>query len=161
MINYKRHWAYLKYVMRHKYFVFIGARQCGCSLWRCLVHDISKFSPDEWFGYAKTFYAENGEGQYKPGHDFDISWLKHQHRNLHHWQYWLLRMDNGATIPQEMPIKYVREMIADWMGAGRAITGEWEVFEWYNNNRHKMVFHPKTEDQIDSILNIVKYYKGL
>jgi hypothetical protein len=33
-----------------------------------------------------------------------------------------------------MPEKFVREMVADWMGAGRAITGRWDVNDWYRPN---------------------------
>lgn len=158
MFNVRRHWNYFKYLIRHKYYVFIGIRVCGGSPYRALVHDMSKCLPSEWSPYASTFYKPDGSGQYTPSKDFNIAWLKHIHRNKHHWQYWILRMDSGETIPQEIPQKYVREMVGDWMGAGKAITGRWEVGEWYDNNKYKMRLHPKTKDEVDALISVVREY---
>lgn len=51
-----------------------------------------------------------------------------------------------------MPEIYVREMVADWMGAGRAIHGHWEIQEWYDKNRQMIVLHPQTRTLVESIL---------
>jgi len=144
----KRHIAYLRYLIRHKWFVFVAARRYGCSFWRAVVHDVSKFLPDEWMPYARTFYASDGAKQYEPTEAFDMAWLSHQRRNLHHWQTWV----HGGTKPMPMPQKYVREMVADWAGAGRAITGKWEVADWYEKNQHKMALHPRTRAMVDDLL---------
>lgn len=154
-MKYKRHWSYLKYVVRHKWFVFIASFRITVipPLWRMIVHDMSKFRPSEWFPYAETFYAPDGSKQYKPTEDFDIAWLHHQHRNPHHWQYWMLKQDNGKTKVIDMPREYIIEMVADWMGAGKAITGEWEVKEWYGNNKHKIVMSDKTKELVEWIIN--------
>jgi hypothetical protein len=156
----RKHWAYFKYLARHKWFVFVATRQTGCSLWRGVVHDLSKFNPMEWKAYANAFYANDGSSHYKPTDDFDAAWLHHQHKNLHHWQYWILCMDDGRVFPIDMPDKYVREMVADWMGAGKAITGKWEAYEWYNKNRSKITLSPKTESDVDVILDTIKDFKG-
>jgi hypothetical protein len=76
----------------------------------------------------------------------------HQHRNPHHWQHWLLRTDRGDVLAIEMPRRYALEMVADWMGAGRAITGRWECAEWYAKNREKIVLHENTRRLVDGIL---------
>lgn len=144
----RRHWAYLKYVLKHKWFVFIASRMIGSSLWRALIHDLSKFRPSEWFAYANTFYGSDGSKLYNPTSEFDVAWLLHQHRNPHHWQYWILREDNpesGELKILEMPHKYTLEMVADWMGAGRAIMGRWECSDWYMKHKSKILLHPSTE----------------
>ena len=51
-----------------------------------------------------------------------------------------------------MPEKYAREMVADWAGAGRAITGKWETLEWYKKNQEKILLHPETRSLVESIL---------
>lgn len=84
----KRHLNYLKYVVRHKWFVMVECFRLGIPFLG-LVHDISKFSPMEWISYAHTFYKPNGEKQYVESVEFAHSWMLHQHRNKHHWQYWL------------------------------------------------------------------------
>ena len=35
-------------------------------------------------------------------------------------------------------------MVADWMGAGRAITGKWDVAGWYADNWRKIHLRPET-----------------
>lgn len=137
----KRHWNYLKYVFRHKWFVLIAGVKIGAPFWRLIIHDWSKFLPSEWKPYAYTFYDKNGNKQYKESPEFKRAWNYHQKRNKHHWQYWLLKEDDGLFIPIAMPEKYMLEMLADWMGAGRAITGRWEVVEWYEKNNHKIILH--------------------
>ena len=210
----RRHWSYLRYVLRHKWFVLVAGLKIGCPLWRLLVHDISKFRPSEWFPYAVTFYAKDGSKQYVESVAFNLAWLLHQHRNPHHWQHWVLRQDNpdrryliqdmgdweGLThihdvkqpsaeafvpdmdlranrpdvdrmmrqllrhanadaglIPMRMPDKYLREMVADWMGAGRAITGRWETCEWYNKNRRGIVLEEVTRSLVEGLLNYKAY----
>lgn len=148
----RRHWNYFKYIMRHKWFVMISSQKIGASMWQALIHDASKFLPSEWIPYANTFYKSDGSKQYDETPAFNVAWLKHQHRNPHHWQHWILRMDSGNTVAQEIPMRYVLEMIADWMGAGRAITGKWESAEWYANNRDKIVLHDKTRKIVDGII---------
>lgn len=154
----RRHWAYLKYVIKHKWFVFVASRRVGSSLWLALIHDLSKFRLSEWFAYANVFYDLDGGPQYMPTTEFDMSWLLHQHRNPHHWQYWVLRKDNpdpDELVLLAMPRKYILEMVADWMGACKVITGKWECFEWYEKNKDKILLHSSTEAFVDVLMAYV------
>lgn len=54
----------------------------------------------------------------------------------------------------QMPEHFVREMVADWAGAGRAITGRWEVADWYAKNKGKMLLHPQTLALVERLLRI-------
>lgn len=56
----------------------------------------------------------------------------------------VLRHDARVVKTLPMPRDLVREMVADWMGAGRAITGRWEAAEWYLANAQKMLLHYET-----------------
>jgi hypothetical protein len=140
----KPHLQYASYVARHKWFVFLAGLKTGAPLWRLVIHDWSKLTPAEWGPYVRTFYDKSRK---RPG-EFDAAWLHHQHRNPHHWQHWVLREDDGDTKAIRMPDVLVREMVADWMGAGRAITGKWDLDEWFGANRHKMVLHQDTEELV-------------
>lgn len=148
----RRHWAYLQYVVRHKWFVLCASRKTKTSLWRALIHDLSKFRPTEWGPYARTFYGTDGRSRYVETREFNKAWLKHQHRNPHHWQHWLLQLDSGGVLTIEIPRKYVREMVADWMGAGRAITGRWDYAEWYHRNWDKIQLHPNTRAFVEALI---------
>jgi len=145
--------AYLKYIIRHKWYVYLASKKVGVSFWRALVHDWTKLLPSEWKPYRDTFYKEDGTKQYKPTTEFEYAWNAHQKRNKHHWQYWLITFDKGNTEFLEMPEVYVREMVADWIGAGWAITGDPNnVHGWYESNNHAMKLSIKTRAVVERIL---------
>ena len=154
------HLAYLRYVLRHKWFVWLAGRAVGLSSWRGLVHDWSKLLPSEWTPYVHHFYTPEGGRNHWLRDDlddtFNRAWNYHQKRQPHHWQYWVLRFDDGQMLALPMPEVYVRELVADWAGAGRAITGRArETWEWYERNRHRMLLHPDTSALIERLLPLV------
>lgn len=142
------HLQYLKYILKHKWYVFLAGTLTGAPLHRLLLHDLSKFRPSEWAAYANYFYKDSSDNS-----ALNIAWLHHQRRNKHHWQYWYLVQDNGETVPQPMPESYVREMVADWAGAGKAATGRWDVSQWYRENKYSMKLHKETRTLVESILS--------
>lgn len=175
----KAHWNYLKYVIRHKWHVYQASRITGASRFRGLIHDWSKFLPCEWFPYVDNFYAdkpvpahgdERNFGGLSPveceyiiksrNRAFDHAWNHHQKANKHHWQYWVLINDSDEPKyqPMQMPEKYVREMVADWVGAGIAITGRMEAGSWYAKNKDNMVLHEISRGQVESIIRVVEEY---
>lgn len=164
----KNHIAYLKYVLRHKWFVYRAGRITRAPLWRLIIHDWSKFLPCEWFPYVGSFYNADGTkadwGLRTPFgiQWFDQAWNHHQKFNKHHWQHWVLTTDSDEPRTKALPIpeKFIREMVADWMGAGLAITGRMEVQEWYDKNASKMILHPDTKIRVDEILkDVANYYR--
>lgn len=146
-----KHIHYAWYLIRHKWFVFRAGLSVGAPLWRLIIHDWSKLTPLEWTAYAESFYGPRPRDEDVKQH-FRLAWLHHQHCNPHHWQHWVLREDDGGTLALPMPEKLIREMVADWMGAGRAITGKWEVMNWYSLNEHKMNIHPRTKARVEELL---------
>ena len=146
----RAHGRYASYVVRHKWFVLVAGLRVRAPLWRLLIHDWSKLLPCEWGPYVRSFYGPQPRtDEVKAA--FDAAWLHHQHANPHHWQHWVLREDNGDTKILRMPEKLVREMVADWMGAGRAITGRWDVVGWYAQNRSKILLHDDTRARVDAL----------
>lgn len=149
----RRHWAYFKYVVRHKWFVYLACRSMGVSWWQAVKHDWHKFLPSEWFPYASAFYNSDGSKRYVESAKFSQAWNLHQKRGKHHWQHWLITWDRGDTEPLEMPWKYAAEMVADWWGAGRAITGEWDAPTWYENNKGRIIVTADTRQSVEFILS--------
>lgn len=152
----KRHINYLKYVLRHKWFVFIAGLAIGVSWWRLIKHDWHKFLPGEWMPYASTFYAPDGKSQYVESGEFSYAWNLHQKRADHHWQHWLITWDRGQTECLPMSDAALKEMLADWYGAGRAITGQWGAREWYQKNADKIQIHPVTRARVEKYLETIE-----
>lgn len=152
----KQNWMYFKYLIRHKYYVMKACHMLGLGTWVGLKHDMSKFLPSEWIPYKECFYDETGKKRYLETEEFINAWFLHQKRNKHHWQYWLLTLDKGNVQAVKMPERYMVEMVADWIGAGIAITGEMEVWEWYKANRNNMTLHPETRNDVEMLLRWTK-----
>lgn len=174
----KAHWSYLKYVLRHKWFVYLWCRRIGqVSLWRAIIHDWSKFLPCEWFPYVDTFYSKKPEPGYGDARNhgrlspqeceriiadrkaaFDRAWNHHQKFNKHHWQYWLLTNDSDEPKSRALriPLPYVNEMVADWCGAGQAINGKMEVWSWYEKNYDKIILHEDTRRTVDACIGFIE-----
>ena len=163
MASFLMHWHNLKYLLRHKWFVFIECYKLGIP-WQGFIHDLSKLRPSEWKAYAEFFFWPGWK--WAPGLETPIArrnpqalnraWLHHVHRNPHHWDYWVLhtRWDqtgSGEIFP--MPNKYRCEMLADWRGATRARNGP-NAREWYLAHRGKMRLHPETQQWLEQQLGI-------
>lgn len=158
-----RYLDYLKYISRHKWYVFRGC--CKYKLyWRGVTHDFSKFLPSEWFPYMDFFYGKKAKEHQETCKDtkpsvtdstaFDKAWLLHQKRNPHHWQYWILAFDDGRIECLPMPKKYWQEMIADWYGAGMAIAGRTDPAPWYLANKDKIKLHEDTRRAVEKELEV-------
>jgi Family of unknown function (DUF5662) len=150
-----KHLRYLRYLARHKWFVLVAGLRVHAPLWRLLIHDWSKFLPSEWFAYAQSFYGPQPRTE-ETKRRFNRAWLHHQHFNPHHWQHWVLHEDSGQTKVVEMPLPLMREMVADWAGAGRGMTGKWEVRAWYWKNQPHIQLNPVTRYMAESLLD--KYF---
>lgn len=149
----RRHLCYLNYLIVHKRHVFVECLKLGVPL--AIFHDWTKLLPDEWFPYARCFYAPDGTKHYKPDAAFTKARLLHHHRNRHHWQFWLVIEDCGETECLAMPDIFRCEMMADWKGAAKS-SGKTDLLGWYTTCRETMRFHPDTRHWIDEQLDYHK-----
>lgn len=137
-------WAaqYAWLTVKHKWWVLLAGRKVGgIPFWRLLVHDLSKFGPHELFAYGRQFFGDKGDPD-----GFAEAWLHHQNVNPHHWEYWMprtghVRSDPAMKMPPPLPMPdtYVREMVADWMGASKAYTGSWDMTDWLDKNLPRII----------------------
>lgn len=152
---------YLKYVIKHKWFVFIECCKMGIPI-RGILHDLSKLRLSEFIPYMNFFYRQKAKTEYQGEHiqdNFSKAWLLHLKRNPHHYQYWLLNNDDGTIRCLEMPEKYIKEMVADWIGAGRAIHGvNSDMIKWFEENKDKIMsrMHSNSIIIMQEILNHIK-----
>lgn len=146
------HYRFLKYTLRHKWFVFIECVKLGIP-WRGIKHDWTKFLPIEWRGYAERF--KNGNFDYDGAMESYVyrrAWLHHQNHHDHHWQYWALVQESGEILCVEMPDKCRREMLADWLGVGKSL-GKPNSLAWYETMKHKIHLHIETRRWVEHELS--------
>ena len=113
---------HLHMVNKHKYLVFKLSLKAGIPL-RGLLHDLSKYSPIEFFEGVKCY-----DGKISPikvcklKNGYSKAWLHHKGRNKHHFEYWY-----DFNTPDKTPVipyVYTVEMICDTLSAGMAYKGK-------------------------------------
>ena len=131
-------------------------------------HDASKNSQEEYNAYDDYFYADKRTPEILQA--FDYAWLHHLHNNPHHWQYWILKEDEGSVFnnsmivkPLEMPDIFILEMLADWWSfswrnflSSHDKNDLYEVFNWYNEHTDKMLLHENTKKKVEDILGLLR-----
>ena len=151
-----KHFKYLVYVLKHKWYVFLACSKTGHP-WLGLIHDWSKFRWSEWAPYVNHFYGHDAEAYSKREKDdeaFDQAWLYHQNRNRHHPQYWTSTNRRKEITVAEMPIKYTEEMLADWIGAARA-KGQGGIYSptWYDRVKNTLILGEATRRWVENAID--------
>lgn len=113
------------------------------------IHDLSKFSLEEAIGYSQHDFKSDSID-----YAFEQAWHHHKMNNPHHPEYWLNPNREGMPEPIEMPMKYIIEMVADWLGAGK--TYGKSIEEWLPGNLHKFLFHPMTTNNLSNVLKCLE-----
>ncbi len=153
--------AYADSLREHIAYVREAGRKLGVLEDRLAIHDDSKWSLAEFPGYAMHF-----QGGGDPD-GFAAAWLHHIHHNPHHWQHWIFPdgfTPKGSNVEAgviEMPANYCLEMVADWMGAGMAYTGSWDMSKWLSDNFHKVRVHSRTARYLLGVLKGLGYEEAL
>ena len=119
-------------------------------------HDQSKYEREEYIPYDDYFYGPPAtRGSHATVEAFNTAFLRHIHKNPHHWQYWVLQHDDEPEEALEMPMEYVIEMICDWWSFSFKSGNLKEIFDWYE--KHKgMVLHEKTRKIVEDILKKIR-----
>ena len=150
-------WKHFCLVNKHRWYVFKLSIKAGIPF-RGLVHDLSKYSPTEFFESAKYF---NGEKSpiilARQDLGYSKAWLHHKGRNKHHFEYWI-DMTKDERFPVFPPYKYMVEAVCDKIAAGMAYKKkEWtqkEPFNYWTNieKNNAVLKHPATIEFMDTVL---------
>lgn len=118
-------------------------------------HDASKSDPEEYEAYDAYFYGRNRS--YNVVRNFRYAWLRHIHKNPHHYQYWILLNDEPyeGEIALDIPKNYVIEMICDWWSFSWSSGNLREIFDWYNEHKDYMKFSNNTRKLVEYILQMI------
>ena len=159
MINGLRHFYK---ICKHKYYVNKYCRMAGIP-WRGIKHDMSKFSPTEFFESVKYYQGNRSPiDACKEVNGYSKAWMHHKGRNSHHFEYWIDNLDNGGS-PLKMPFDDACEMICDYLGAGHAYMGKNFSFEneydwWRKKGKSNLVMHHHTKTFVDRTLYRLKMF---
>lgn len=80
---------HLRTVNRHRHLVRKYCFRLGL-YWQGLTHDLSKYSPTEFWRSAKYYQGyRSPNDQERLVNGVSLSWLHHKGRNRHHFEYWI------------------------------------------------------------------------
>ena len=136
-------------ITRHKWYVFQYCCKAGL-VWRGIKHDMSKYSPVEFWESVKYFTGDKSPiDNCKKENGHSKAWMHHKGRNTHHYEYWQDNFDNGG-VPVQMPYEDAIELVCDYLAAGRAynkgnlsLESEWNW--WLNKTSGPIAMHPQTK----------------
>ena len=128
-----------------------------------LFHDLSKYSPTEFFAGAKNYqgYRSPNENE-REQQGYSVAWLHHKGRNRHHFEYWTdyNPKEKGVLTPVKMPFKYVIEMFCDRVAASKIYMKEnyndASPLEYFLRSKKTRFIHPETSDFLESLLVMLK-----
>lgn len=140
-------------ITKHRWIVFKLSLRVGIP-WRGLVHDLSKYSPTEFWESAKYY-----QGDRSPilacveDKGYSEARIHHVGRNKHHPQYWY---DEFSSIKEPIiPYKYVAEMICDQIAASKTYKKKnWtnaSTLEYWQKTEPKTHLNPKIKNMLTEI----------
>lgn len=154
-------WGHLKTISHHRWLVMCGCFRVG--LYRQgLTHDLSKFSPTEFWTGAKYYQGTRSpNAAEREDKGYSVAWMHHKGRNKHHYEYWTdLSLETRRYEPVEMPRRYLVEMVMDRRAAcmtyqGKNYTSASPV-EYFEKSRERLLMHPNTEKALGYLLEMLR-----
>jgi len=148
-------------ITRHRHQVIRHCYKAGI-LWQGLLHDLSKYSPKEFFVGAKYYQGDRSPNEAeREAYGYSKAWMHHKGRNLHHFEYWTDYDPKTKQLqPVEMPLKYVKEMFCDRVAASKIYLGDKYTddapISYFLKGKERRIIHPKTSDLIEKLLFMLK-----
>ena len=154
---------HLRTVNRHRHLVRKYCFRLGL-YWQGLTHDLSKYSPTEFWRSAKYYQGyRSPNDQERLVNGVSLSWLHHKGRNKHHFEYWIdfSRTSQGIA-GAKMPVNYLVEMVMDRIAACKVYRGkdytDASAWEYYQRERPYLnsAMHTETRAELEKILIMLK-----
>ena len=153
---------HFKTITHHKWLVMQGCFHLG--LYRQgLLHDLSKYSPIEFWVGAKYFagnHSPNDNERRDKG--YSSAWLHHKGRNKHHLEYWIDYSVDGDhhMVGLPMPTHFVAEMFCDRIAACKIYMGDKYTdrapYDYYMRSVGHYIIHPQTAELLLQMLTALK-----
>lgn len=157
-------WHLIKHfttITKHRHKVINHCRKCGI-FWQGMRHDLSKYSPTEFFAGAKFYLGDRSptEGERRT-YGYSKAWMHHKGRNRHHFEYWTdYNPQTHRMEAVEMPINFVKEMFCDRVAAGKIYLGDNYTnnnpIEYFERGNAKSSMHPNTAALLEEWLKMLR-----
>ncbi len=151
---------HFKTITRHRHKVIEHCRRAGI-FWQGLLHDLSKYSPTEFFRGAKYYQGSQSPNvQERAENGYSAAWLHHKGRNRHHFEYWMdYHPVERKVLPVKMPLRYVVEMFCDRVAASKIYRGadytDQDPLKYFTHAKSMRVIHPETSDFLERLLTML------
>lgn len=144
-------------ITKHRHAVIRHCAKAGI-LGQGLLHDLSKYSPIEFWNGARYYQGTRSpNAKEREVNGYSAAWLHHQGRNRHHFEYWHdFNVESRRVEPVKMPLKYVAEMFCDRIAASKIYKGkeykDTNPLDYFNNGNARLSMHPETADFLEKLL---------
>ena len=148
-------------ITKHRILVMKGCFKVGL-YWQGLVHDLSKYSPVEFWNGARYYQGTRSPNTVeRETKGYSEAWMHHKGRNRHHYEYWTdmnRQTRNYESIP--MPRKYLVEMVMDRRAACIVYQGKdytpASAYNYFDASREKELMHPRTRQELYFLLAMLR-----
>ena len=143
-------------VNKHRFLVFIHCIRLGIPF-QGIKHDLSKYSPYEFFNSAKYYKGSSTPINEQRRHDgvYSTIAIKHTRRNKHHYEYWVDIFLNNVVLKM-MPYKYALEYVADIIAASKAYNHKTFTrnlpYDYFSSHSYYSPMHKGTREFVLSLL---------
>ncbi len=149
--------GHFKTITAHRHLVISHSKRAGI-LFQGLFHDLSKYSPREFWVGAK-YYSGNKSPNEAERRDtgYSTAWMHHKGRNRHHFEYWSdYDINTHIMTPMPMPPRYIAEMFCDRVAASKIYQGEnytnQHPLEYFLKEKITLPIHPDTAEILEDLL---------
>lgn len=138
-------------ITKHRHKVIAHCFRAGIGF-QGLFHDLSKYSPTEFFEGAKNYLGTRSPNEHaREIFGYSQAWLHHKGRNKHHFEYWRdVDIKTKQYVPVKMPMRYVVEMFCDRVAASKIYQGEKytdrSALDYFLRGGAKKKMHPETAE---------------
>lgn len=147
-------------ITKHRHKVIYHCFKAGI-FWQGLKHDLSKYSPTEFFEGAKYFQGNRSPNERaREVKGYSLAWMHHKGRNKHHFEYWNdINIETKTYEAVEMPLKYVIEMFCDRVAASKIYGGknysDDYALNYFLRAKGNRKIHPNTSKLLEKLLRML------
>jgi hypothetical protein len=154
-------WQHFKTITVHRLVVCGGCFRMGL-YWQGLTHDLSKYSPVEFWNGARYYQgvrSPNAAERELKG--YSEAWIHHKGRNRHHYEYWTdMSKETGRYESVPVPRRYLAEMVADRVAACKVYEGKnytpGSALAYLERSREKNLINRQTLQELSYLLTMLR-----